>query len=315
MFPLRAFQRLALGVYVVLAVALWSSGAESQASAREEFAAAQAHYRAGENVEAAEGFLRAYALDPRAPFLHNAFLAWRAAGRPREALEALDRFLAASEQATEQDLERLHEIRAELAAQLEQSADRPAPPSDRPESERPESEGPESEGPESEGPESEGPESEGPESGGDPDTTNPEATSTPTSLPQGAETPDGSSDADAFEPPPIEVGAVVLGLGGAALLWALVENRVVDGIVSSRDAMCTFGPSGTSCPRALDQEAIAREFALHRDLGWSALGVGVALGAIGGTLLGMSLSTASTAPRVHGGCGVGGCSLSVRGTF
>jgi hypothetical protein len=120
---------------------------------------------------------------------------------------------------------------------------------------------------------------------------------------------------DAFQLPPVEVGAAVLGVAGAALVWALVETRVVGGIVSSRDAMCTFGPSGTSCPRSLDQEPIAREFALHRDLGWSALGVGVALGAIGGTLLGMSLSGGDSTPRVRGGCGVEGCSWSVRGTF
>jgi hypothetical protein len=293
-------------LFVVASAAMGDvSRAAAQVTAREELLAAQGHHRAGDNVEAAEGFLRAYALDPRAPFLHDAFLAWRAAGRAREALEALDRFLAAPEQATEEDLTRLRAIREELARLVAH-----------------ETTGTETTGTETTGTETTDTETTDTETT-DTETTGTETTGTETTDTEttGAETMVPSESmrrrtaVDAFQLPPVEVGAAVLGVAGAALVWALVENRVVGGIVSSRDAMCTFGPSGTSCPRSLDQEPIAREFALHRDLGWSALGVGVALGAIGGTLLGMSLSGGDSTPRVRGGCGVEGCSWSVRGTF
>lgn len=111
--------RLTAVAAVLLAFLSIASAVSAQnVTARGEFAAAQAHYQAGEFVAAAEGFLRAYALDPRPPFLHNAFLAWRAAGRPREALEALDRFLASPGEASADDLARLREIREALVAEV-----------------------------------------------------------------------------------------------------------------------------------------------------------------------------------------------------
>jgi hypothetical protein len=277
-------------VVLVATVSVVSVLRAQDVSGRDEFVSAQEHYRAGEFVEAAEGFLRAYALDARAPFLHNAFLAWRSAGRPREALEALDRFLASTGEATPEDLTRLRGIREELVAEIASSpASQEGPdaapitdPSAEPTSD-------------AAGPSASDIAAAGATASGDASTV---ATSSVDPSTTGIEVP-------------VEPGVVLLGLAGASLVWALVENRVVDGIVSSRDAQCTLGPMGDACPGTLDQQAYVSDFVLHRDLGYGALGLGLALGAIGGTLLGMALLSQPGAPTVEASCGLGGCRAGV----
>ena len=112
---------------------------------------------------------------------------------------------------------------------------------------------------------------------------------------------------------------VLLGVGGAALVVALIEGVVAQDVAGQYGAICDQTGDPTACPasEAARLDGLASDFELHRGLAWGFFAGGLAVAAAGGALLALGLSEggSSDAPQAGLGCGPDGCRISVRGRF
>lgn len=248
-----------------------------EVEARARFQLAQLYYSQARFEEAAREFEAAYAIHPHPLLLHNIYLARRDLGDLQGAADALSRYLEEADDLSPADRRVLEGRLATTRRQLEESA-----------TETPE---------------------EDPEEDSESEET--------------VETPEGEG-AEVVEPPAepspasggmgIVPGAVVLGVGAAALVGAVIAGAMAEGVRAERDGLCTL--EGGACPAWVEQDAYLDRFSAARDAGWGLLIAGAAIAAGGAVLLGIGASEPSPeSAAVSAGCDGSGCMAAVNGTF
>ncbi len=260
-----------------------SATPEQEAEARAHFGLGRAYYNSGRFADAAREFQLAYEQSHRPALLHNIFLARRDMGDTVAARDALQQYLALDATIEAEERRRLE---ARLVALNETIARQP-----------------------------------------------PTATATGTAVvatpvpvaaplatqPEApaAVTQPSSPVRDSMRRADLTVPAVLLGVGGAFLIGALIENIVMNDAASELDSKCRLGPLSNQCPASLDQRPIVERYELHRGLAWGFAAAGVVGVGVGVTLLIAELSGASAGetPAVTASCGPSGCIANVRLRF
>lgn len=128
-------------------------------------------------------------------------------------------------------------------------------------------------------------------------------------------------DHDEVAPPPapssggigIVPGAVVVGIGGAALVGAAIAGGVAMSVQADRDGACNL--PGGACPGSLDQNDYASRFGAARDAAWGLFIVGAATAVVGAVLLGVGASDHADQPTITAACDATGCTGLVSGHF
>jgi tetratricopeptide (TPR) repeat protein len=248
---------------------------ELEVEARARFQLGQLYYSQARFAEAAHEFEEAFATHPHPLLLHNIYLARRDLGDIAGAVDALTRYLAIATDLSASDRRLLEGRLATMQRQLPVVTPEPEEPTEPTE----------------------------PEDGGG---VHDEAISTPAeATPAPAPTASGGIG--------IAPGAVVLGIGGAALVGAAIAGGVAMSVQSDRDAQCTL--PGGNCPSTLDQNDYASRFATARDAGWGLLIVGAATAVVGAILLGIGASEHTDTPTVTAACDTTGCIGLVSGAL
>lgn len=252
------------------------SAEEREDDARTLFALASRHYETGRLAEAIEEFGRAYELFPLPALQFNLYLAYRDSGDVARSTSSLRLYLSTEET---MDPERRSSLERRLATLEAREASDAAATTD--ENATP----------------------------GDELDANPVAEAEP--------------EAQRAPPEPVEpvveessglspvIGGVVLGVGGALLVGALIEGLVANGKNSELDDFCNEG----LCERA-PHDAIVSSFETHRNVAWGLLYAGAAV-AVTGTVLLLLGGGDESDEGAHAdlSCDPQGCIGSVNGSF
>jgi hypothetical protein len=256
---------------------------ELETEARARFQLGQLYYSQARFAEAAHEFEAAYATHPHPLLLHNLYLALRDEGDIPGAVAALHRYLASATDLSATDRRLLEGRLATMEHQL------PETHATEPTTEL---------------------------------ATEPATEPSPTTEPSEPATEIDDAIADPAPAPSaptesgigIVPGAVVVGIGGAALIGAAIAGGVALGVQSDRDGMCNL-PNG-ACPASLDQNDYANRFAAARDAAWGLLATGIVTAAVGAVLLGVGVNEhADTPPPITAACDGTGCFVSVQGVL
>ncbi len=256
--------------------------AEQEAEARAHFGLGRAYYNSGRFADAAREFQLAYEQSHRPALLHNIFLARRDMGDTVAARDALQQYLALD---TTIEAEERRRLEARLVALNEAIARQPV---------------------------------NAPETGTAVATPSPDVAPQVTQpAPVVATTQTPSEIRDSARRADLTVPGIVLGVGGALLVGALIENIVMNDAASELDSKCRLGPMSNECPASLDQKPIVERYELHRGLAWGFAVAGVVGVGLGVTLLiaELSGSSAGETPAVTASCGPNGCMGHVRLRF
>lgn len=263
------------------------SAEERERDARALFALASRHYDTGRLAEAIEEFGRAYDLFPLPALQFNLYLAYRDSGDVPQSTRALRLYLETEETmdpARRSSLaRRLETLEARAASNAATDAATDATPVETSET---------------------------------PVTTVTAETTAVIDEPAGEGT--NLDEARAQVSPEEEdsgmsaaVGGVVLGVGGALLVGALIEGLVANGKNSELDEVCT----AAGCEREA-HDSIVSSFETHRNVAWGLLYAGAAVAATGVVLLLLSGGDETDdGARADLSCDPRGCIGSVGASF
>lgn len=252
------------------------SAEERERDARTLFALASRHYETGRLAEAIEEFGRAYELFPLPALQFNLYLAYRDSGDVARSTSSLRLYLSTEETMDPErrsSLERrLATLEAREASDAAASTDETASP-------------------------------------GDELDVNPVVEAEPEAQRAPPEPVQPVAEESSGLSPVI--GGVVLGVGGALLVGALIEGLVANGKNSELDELCDEG----LCERQ-PHDAIVSSFETHRNVAWGLLYAGAAVAVTGTVLLLLSGGDESDeSARADLSCDPQGCIGSVSGSF
>ncbi|MFK7999660.1 MAG: hypothetical protein AB8H86_08685 [Polyangiales bacterium] len=249
------------------------SAEERERDARDLFSLASRHYETGRLAEAIDEFARAYELFPLPALQYNLYLAYRDSGDVARSTSSLRLYLETEET---MDPERRSSLERRLATLEARQA---------------------SESTSTTGANAPGDNQPRPVVETEPVAPTPEPVEAP------AEQSGGMS--------PV-IGGVVLGVGGALLVGALIEGLVANGKNGELDELCN---DAGLCER--DQhDAIVSSFETHRNVAWGLLYAGAAVAATGTVLLLLSGGDESEESAGAGfTCDPEGCLGTVSGRF